>query len=124
MTPNKYAKPVKIKDIHTMVAYTEIKTMVAKYQPEGDDTSIHKHWRQSIRRKGAPNDHDDEASATGRDENGTEIFRTDRFRFLYYDTVFYIMTLFPNFAKHKKLSFSIGFTTIFNHFLYPLITKI
>jgi hypothetical protein len=23
-----------------------------------------------------------------KDENGTEIFRTDRFRFLYYDTVF------------------------------------
>ena len=48
-----------------------------------------------------------------RDENGTEIFRTDRFRFLYYDTVFYIMIPFPNFAKHKNLSFSIGFTTIF-----------
>jgi hypothetical protein len=38
-----------------------------------------------------------------KDENGTEIFRTDRFCFLYYDTVF----------KHKKLSVSIGSTTIF-----------
>lgn len=58
-----------------------------------------------------------------RDENGTEIFRTDRFRFLYYDTVFYIMISFSNFAKHKNLSFSIGFATIFNHFLYSLIAK-
>jgi hypothetical protein len=48
-----------------------------------------------------------------KDENETEIFRTDRFRFLYYDSVF----------KHKKLSVSIGFTTIFNHFLYYLIAK-
>jgi hypothetical protein len=48
-----------------------------------------------------------------KDENGTEISRTDRFRFLYYDSVF----------KHKKLSVSIGFTTIFNHFLYSLIAK-
>jgi hypothetical protein len=44
----------------------------------------------------------------------TEISRTDRFRFLYYGSVF----------KHKKLSVSIGFTTIFNYFLYSLITKI
>jgi hypothetical protein len=49
-----------------------------------------------------------------------KIFRTDRFRFLYYDTVFYIKTPFPNFAKHKNLSFSTGFTTIF---LYSLIAK-
>jgi hypothetical protein len=55
-----------------------------------------------------------------KDENGTEIFRIDRFHFLYYDTVFYIMTPLPNFAKHKNLSFSIGFTTIFNYFLYSL----
>jgi hypothetical protein len=50
----------------------------------------------------------------GKDENGTEISRTDRFRFLYYGSVF----------KYKKLSVSIGFTTIFNHFLYSLIAKI
>jgi hypothetical protein len=43
-----------------------------------------------------------------KDENGTEISRTDRFRFLYYDSVF----------KHKKLSVLIGFTTIFNHFIF------
>jgi hypothetical protein len=48
-----------------------------------------------------------------KDENGTKIFRTDRFRFLYYGSVF----------KHKKLSVLIGFTTIFNHFLYSLIAK-
>jgi hypothetical protein len=48
-----------------------------------------------------------------KDENGMEISRTDRFRFLYYDSVF----------KHKKLSVSIGFTTIFNHFLYSLIDR-
>jgi hypothetical protein len=48
-----------------------------------------------------------------KDENRTEISRTDRFHFLYYDSVF----------KHKKLSVSIGFTTIFNHFLYSLIAK-
>jgi hypothetical protein len=48
-----------------------------------------------------------------KDENGTEISRTDRFRFLYYDSAF----------KYKKLSVSIGFTTIFNHFLYFLISK-
>jgi len=47
------------------------------------------------------------------DENGTEIFRTDRFRFLHYDIVFYIMKPFLNFVKHKKLSVSVGFTTIF-----------
>jgi hypothetical protein len=58
-----------------------------------------------------------------KDENGTEVFRTDRFSFLYYDAIFYIMILFPNFTKHKKLSFSIGFTTIFDHFLYSLIAK-
>ena len=58
-----------------------------------------------------------------KDENDTEIFRTDRFRFLYYDTIFYIMMPFLNFAKHKNLSFSIGFATIFNHFLYSLIAK-
>ena len=61
--------------------------------------------------------------APSRDENGTEIFQTDRFHFLYYDTIFYIMISFPNFAKHKILSFSIGFATIFNHFLYSLIAK-
>jgi hypothetical protein len=48
-----------------------------------------------------------------KDENGTEISRTDRFRFLYYDSVF----------KHKMLLVSIDFTTIFNHFLYSLIAK-
>jgi hypothetical protein len=48
-----------------------------------------------------------------KDENGTKISRTDRFRFLYYDYVF----------KHKKLLVSMGFTTIFNHFLYSLIAK-
>jgi hypothetical protein len=48
-----------------------------------------------------------------KDENGTEISRTDRFRFLYYGSLF----------KHKKLLVSIGFTTIFNHFLYSLIAK-
>jgi hypothetical protein len=51
--------------------------------------------------------------AMTKDENGTEISRTDRFCFLYYYSVF----------KHKKLSVSIGFTTIFNHFLYSLIAK-
>jgi hypothetical protein len=50
---------------------------------------------------------------TIKDENRTEISRTDRFRFLYYDSVF----------KHKKLSVSIVFTTIFNHFLYSSIAK-
>jgi hypothetical protein len=50
---------------------------------------------------------------TIKDENGTEISRTDRFHFLYYDSIF----------KHKKLSVSIVFTTIFNHFLYSLIAK-
>jgi hypothetical protein len=50
---------------------------------------------------------------TSKDDNRTEISRTDRFRFLYYGSVF----------KHKKLSISIGFTTIFNHFLYSLIAK-
>jgi hypothetical protein len=58
-----------------------------------------------------------------KDENSMEIFRTNRFHFLYYDTDFYIMVQLPNFAKHKNLSFSIGFTTIFNHFLYSLIAK-
>jgi len=58
------------------------------------------------------------------DENGTEIFRTDRFRFLYYDIVFYIMKLFSNFVKHKNLSVLVGFTTIFIYFLYSLIAKI
>jgi hypothetical protein len=53
------------------------------------------------------------STGDGKDENGTEISRTDRFRFLYYGSVF----------KHKKLSVSIGFTTIFNHFLYSLIAK-
>jgi hypothetical protein len=48
------------------------------------------------------------------DEKGTEISRTDRFRFLYYGFIF----------KHKKLLVLIGFTTIFNHFLYSLIAKI
>jgi hypothetical protein len=48
-----------------------------------------------------------------KDKNGTEIFRTDRFRFLHYDIVFYIMKPFLNFVKHKKLSVSVGFTTIF-----------
>jgi hypothetical protein len=57
-----------------------------------------------------------EAGVAVKDENGTEIFRTDRFRFLYYDIVFYIMIPFPNFTKHKNLSFSIDFTTIFNYF--------
>jgi hypothetical protein len=47
------------------------------------------------------------------DENRTEISQTDRFCFLYYGSVF----------KHKKLSISIGFTIIFNHFLYSLIAK-
>ena len=60
----------------------------------------------------------------GQNENGTEIFRTDRFRFLYYDIVFYIMIPFSNFIKHKNLLVSVGFTTIFNHFLYSLIAKI
>jgi hypothetical protein len=45
---------------------------------------------------------------TVNDENGTKISRTDRFRFLYYGSVF----------KHKKLSVSIDFTTIFNLFLF------
>jgi hypothetical protein len=48
-----------------------------------------------------------------KDENETEISRTDRFHFLYFDSVF----------RHKKLSVSIGFTIIFNHFLYSLIAK-
>jgi hypothetical protein len=52
-------------------------------------------------------------AAVDKDENGTEISRTDRFRFLYYDSVF----------KHKKLSVLIGFTTIFNRFLSSLIVK-
>jgi predicted transporter len=47
------------------------------------------------------------------DENGTEISRTDGFCFLYYDYIF----------KYKKLSVLMGFTTIFNHFLYSLIAK-
>ena len=59
-----------------------------------------------------------------KDENGTEIFRTDRFRFLHYDIVFYIMKLFLNFIKHKNLSVSVGLTTIFILFLYSLIAKI
>jgi len=59
-----------------------------------------------------------------KDENGTEIFRTDRFRFLHYDIVFYIMKLFSNFVKHKSLSVSVGFTTIFILFLYFLVAKI
>jgi hypothetical protein len=50
---------------------------------------------------------------SSKDENGTEISRTDRFRFLYYGSIF----------KQKKLSVSIGFITIFNHFLYSLIAK-
>jgi hypothetical protein len=37
-----------------------------------------------------------------KDENGTEIFRVDRFHFLYYDIVFYIMIPFSNFVKHKN----------------------
>jgi hypothetical protein len=41
-----------------------------------------------------------------KDENRTEIPRTDRFRFLYYDSIF----------KHKKLLVSIGFTTILTIF--------
>jgi hypothetical protein len=53
---------------------------------------------------------------TSKDKNGTKIFRTDRFRFLYYDTIFYIMIPFSNFTKHENLSFSISFTTIFNLF--------
>jgi len=54
----------------------------------------------------------------------TEIFQTDRFRFLYYDTVFYIIISFLNFVEHKNLSILIGFTTIFNYLLYSLIAKI
>jgi len=60
----------------------------------------------------------------GKDENGTEIFRTDRFRFLHYDIVFYIIKPFSNFVKHKTFSVSVGFTTIFVYFLYSLIAKI
>ena len=56
--------------------------------------------------------------------DGTEIFRTDRFRFLHYDIVFYIIKPFLNFVKHKTLSVSVGFTTIFVYFLYFLIAKI
>jgi hypothetical protein len=59
----------------------------------------------------------------GKDENGTKIFRTYRFHFLYYDTIFYIIISFLNFVKHKNLSFLIGFATIFNYFLYYLIAK-
>jgi len=47
-----------------------------------------------------------------KDENGTEIFRTEGFHFLYYDIVFYIMKLFSNFVKHIL----VGFTTIFIFF--------
>jgi hypothetical protein len=50
--------------------------------------------------------HDQSLPLPCKDENGTEISRTDRFRFLYYGSVF----------KHKNLSVSIDFTTIFNHF--------
>jgi hypothetical protein len=62
--------------------------------------------------------------SVGKDENGTEIFRIDRFRFLHYDIVFYIIKPFSNFVTHKTLSVLVGFTTIFIYFLYSLIAKI